>query len=75
MQRSSDIALIFLRMIVAGDIDKAFDLYVDMAGKHHNVFTPAGFPALRDGMKEAHVKFPKKQFVVLHVIGEDDMGL
>ncbi len=63
----------FLQMIVAGDIDQAYEKYVDMSGKHHNVFTPAGFPALQQGMKEAHVQFPNKQFTIQHIVASDDL--
>ncbi len=63
----------FLEMVVAGDIEKAFEKYVDMNGKHHNPFTPAGFPALRKGMKENDVQFPHKKFEIQHVLGDGDL--
>ena len=36
-------AVEFLQMVVAGDIEKAYEKHVDMTGKHHNSFCPAGF--------------------------------
>jgi predicted SnoaL-like aldol condensation-catalyzing enzyme len=66
-------AVDFLTMIIAGDIDAAYEKYVDMEGKHHNVFTLAGFSALRDGMKEAHIKFPHKQFIIQHTLQDEDL--
>ncbi len=66
-------AVDFLEMVIAGKIDEAYEKYVDTKGKHHNIFTPAGLAALRDGMKDAEGKFPHKQFVIQHVIAEGDL--
>lgn len=63
----------FLQLVIAGKINEAYDKYVDMSGKHHNVFTPAGFAALRDGMKENENKFPNKHFKIHHVLGDGDL--
>jgi predicted SnoaL-like aldol condensation-catalyzing enzyme len=65
-------AVDFLQMVVAGDIEKAYEKYVDMKGKHHNSFTPAGFPALQKGMLENHAQFPDKKITIQHVVGEGD---
>src|SRR5437870_4322947 len=73
MDPNKESAVQFLQMIVAGDIDAAYDKYIDMKGRHHNVFTPVGMPALRQGMKDAHTKFPNKQFVIQHVLGDEDL--
>jgi len=66
-------AAAFLKKVIAGDIDEAYETYIDMQGRHHNSFTAAGFPALKEGMKEAHIKFPNKQFDIQHVIGDEDL--
>ena len=66
-------AIKFLRLVVKGDIEEAYEKYVDMKGKHHNAFFPAGFPALQKAMIESHVKFPKKQFLMKNVLGDDDL--
>ena len=66
-------AVDFLEMIIAGKIDEAYEKYVDMSGKHHNLFTPTGLEALREGMKGADKQFPDATFVVQHVLGDGDL--
>ena len=66
-------AVDFLQLVIAGNIDQAYQTYVDMNGKHHNVYFSAGFATLRDAMKENHVKFPKKTFTIKNVFGEGDL--
>jgi predicted SnoaL-like aldol condensation-catalyzing enzyme len=63
-------AVAFLQMVVSGDIEKAFEKYVDMGGKHHNSFCPAGFEGLKKGMIENDTQFPNKNFMVKHVLGD-----
>lgn len=55
-------ALDFLNTVVKGDIDEAYEKYVDMAGKHHNIYYPAGFAVLKQGMKDSEKEFPNKKF-------------
>ena len=50
-------------LVVMGSIDKAYEKNVDMQGKHHNPFFPAGFPELRKTMIENHVQFFNKDRV------------
>jgi predicted SnoaL-like aldol condensation-catalyzing enzyme len=59
-------------MVVAGDIEKAFEKYVDMGGKHHNSFCPAGMVALKKGMMENETQFPNKKLKVKHILGDGD---
>jgi len=66
-------ALQFLELVAAGNIDDAYRQYVASQGKHHNPFFRAGFPALREGMKENTVQFPDMQLTVKHVIGDGDL--
>lgn len=66
-------AVHFLQLVVTGRIEEAYKKYVDMNGKHHNPFFPAGFPALQKAMAENHVQFPNKELNVKNVIGEDDL--
>ncbi|MBI1743628.1 hypothetical protein HYR54_11280 [Candidatus Acetothermia bacterium] len=54
------VAVKFLQLVVAGQIDEVYRKYVDLRGKHHNPFFPAGFPALQKAMIENHVQFPSK---------------
>ncbi len=73
MNPNKNSAVEFLQMVIAGDIDAAYEKYVDMQGTHHNVHTPAGFEALRTGMKEAHLQFPQKQFTIEQVLGDENL--
>jgi predicted SnoaL-like aldol condensation-catalyzing enzyme len=66
-------AIDFLQMVIAGDIEKAFEKHVSMTGKHHNLFTPAGFPALCKGMSENDAQFPHKKFAIKHTLEEGDL--
>ncbi len=66
-------AVTFLQLVVDGKIDEAYQNYATVGGVHHNTFTPAGFPALQKGMKDADVKFPNKRFSIKHVLKEGDL--
>mgnify|MGYP001559091538 CR=1 FL=1 len=59
-----------MKLVVAGKIDEAYRKYVDIHGKHHNPFFPAGFPALQKAMIENHVQFPSKQLTVKNVLSD-----
>ncbi|MEN9626346.1 MAG: hypothetical protein RL557_674 [archaeon] len=65
-------ALDFLQMIVEGNIDQAYEKYVDMSGKHHNAYFPAGFHSLKKAMKENHKQFPHKQLAMKHALADGD---
>jgi predicted SnoaL-like aldol condensation-catalyzing enzyme len=73
MENNKQIAKHFLELVITGKIDEAYEKYVDMKGKHHNMFFPSGFHALRDAMKENHVKFPNKQFVIKNALCEGEL--
>ncbi len=66
-------AVDFLQLVVAGRIEEAYQTHVDMQGKHHNPYFPAGFAALQQAMTEAHVQYPDKQFTIHHVLGDGDL--
>jgi predicted SnoaL-like aldol condensation-catalyzing enzyme len=68
-----DSAVDFLQLVVAGRIDEAYGNYVDMDGKHHNPFSPPGFPALQKAMIENHIQFPAKQISVKNVVSDGDL--
>ncbi len=72
-QARKQAAVKFLQLVVAGRIDEAYQKYVDMQGKHHNPFFPAGFPALKKAIIENHVQFPNKQLSVKNVLGDGDL--
>ena len=66
-------AVQFLQMVVAGDIEEAYRKCVDMKGKHHNFYFPAGFLALQKAMIENHDQFPNKQLLVKNVLEDGDL--
>ncbi len=68
-----DIAIQFLKLVVAGRIDEAYQRFIDMAGIHHNPRFPAGFQALKKAMIENHTQFPDKRIIVKHALAEGDM--
>jgi predicted SnoaL-like aldol condensation-catalyzing enzyme len=70
---NKDKAIHFLELIIAGDINRAYDLYVDAEGKHHNMYTPAGFGNLQEGMQTAEEQTPNKQFRIKNVFGSNEL--
>ena len=73
IQARKQAAVQFLQLVVAGRIDEAYQKHVDMLGKHHNPFFPAGFPALQKAMIENHVQYPNKQLTIKNVLGDGDL--
>jgi predicted SnoaL-like aldol condensation-catalyzing enzyme len=72
-QNLKEAAVRFLELVVAGRIDDAYRDYVDMGGKHHNVYFEAGFPALKKAMIEDHAANPGKRLMVRNVVGDGDL--
>jgi len=70
---TKEIAVNFLELVVAGNIDEAYERYVDMQGKHHNPYFPAGLSALKEAMKENHEQFPNKVIDIKHVLAEGSL--
>ncbi len=66
-------AVQFLKLVVAGTIDEAYERFVDMHGRHHNTFFAAGFLALREAMKENHDQFPNKQLTIKNTLCDGDL--
>lgn len=73
MRTNKEIAVQFLELVIASKIDEAYAEYVDMSGKHHNAYYPAGYETLREAMKENDAQFPNKELSVKHIIGDGDM--
>lgn len=73
LQGMKDSAVDFLRLVVAGRIDEAYSKYVDMRGRHHNVYYPGDFKALMQGMIDNHSQFPYKQITVKNVLADGDL--
>ena len=63
----------FLQLVVAGQIDEAYQKHVDLNGKHHNPLFAEGFPALKKAMIENHVQFPNKQLLVKNVLSDGEL--
>lgn len=66
-------AIEFLQMVVKGNIDKAYEKFVDSKGIHHNIYFEAGFNALKQAMKDNHTQFPNKTFDVIQTVSENDL--
>ena len=69
---NKEAALEFLRLVAAGEIDRAYDTYVATGMRHHNAYFPAGADALREAMTAAHVQQPGKIFEVKQAIADSD---
>jgi predicted SnoaL-like aldol condensation-catalyzing enzyme len=67
-----DAVLAFLRLVVAGDIRKGYDMYIHPDFRHHNAYYKGDKESLMVGMEENHVQFPAKAFDVKRVIEEGD---
>jgi predicted SnoaL-like aldol condensation-catalyzing enzyme len=66
-------AVAFLRLVIAGRIEEAYQKHVAMNGKHHSPYFNAGFPALKQAMIENHTQSPNKQLTVKHVLGDGNL--
>ncbi len=66
-------AVQFLKLVTSGNIDEAYRKYVDMNGKHHNCYFPAGLSVLKQAMIENNAQFPSKKFDIKNVLGDGDM--
>ncbi len=72
-QANKETAVDFLHLAIAGEIDEAYSSYVNMRGKHHNMYYSADFSSLKQGMIDNHAQFPNKRLMVKNVVGEGDM--
>lgn len=66
-------AVQFLEFAQAGQIDEAYQNFVDMQGAHHNLSFRSGFPALKQAMIEDQAQFPNKQVSVKNARAEGDL--
>jgi predicted SnoaL-like aldol condensation-catalyzing enzyme len=73
IQTQKERAVDFLNLVVAGNIDEAYDSYVNMHGRHHNVYYAADFASLKKGMLENHAQFPNKRLMVKNVLGDGNL--
>lgn len=70
---NTEIAQSFLKTIMAGEIEEAFEKYISADFKHHNAYTPAGSEALKAGMKQSGSQFPQKIFEIKHLTSEGNI--
>lgn len=54
----------FLKLIDKGKVAEAYAECVDMKGKHHNFFFPAGFIDLQKAMQESYEEFPHMKLFI-----------
>ncbi len=73
IQTQKERAVDFLQLVVAGNIEEAYNTYVNMHGKHHNMYYSADFASLKEGMIENHTQFPNKRFMVKNVLGDGSL--
>ncbi|MBT31372.1 MAG: polyketide cyclase [Thalassobius sp.] len=66
-------AIEFLELIIKGEIDEAFEGFVNYSGKHHNTYFKAGFESLKYAMKQNHSIFPDKQFEIKLATAEGEL--
>lgn len=71
---NKDSAVEFITLLIEGQIDEAYDSYVDMKkGKHHNLYFSRGFQALKDAMKADYEQVPDKKLTIMNIIGDNDL--
>ena len=70
---NKDVALDFLRLIIAGRVNLAYTKHVGEGFRHHNPYFPGDADALREGMQDSENENPGKLFEVKHAIAEGDL--
>jgi predicted SnoaL-like aldol condensation-catalyzing enzyme len=73
IQAHKEQAVDFLQLVVAGNIDEAYENYVNMHGRHHNVYFSGEFSSLKRGMMEDQAQYPNKRLMVKNVLGDGDL--
>jgi predicted SnoaL-like aldol condensation-catalyzing enzyme len=73
LQTQKERAMDFLQLVIAGNIDEAYDSYVNMHGVHHNMYFSSEFVSLKKGMKENHAQFPNKRLMVKNVLADGNL--
>ena len=72
-QSRKESAVQFLQLVVSGHVDEAYQRFVDMHGKHHNPYFPAGLPSLKKAMSDDNVQSPTKKLTVKNVLGDGNL--
>lgn len=63
-----EIAVRFLELAAAGEVDEAYSNYTAPNFKHHNPYYAGDATSLEEGMRESAIETPNKAFDVQHVI-------
>lgn len=63
----------FLRQAATGDVQRAFDAYVDTGFRHHNPYFRGDAKSLAAAMQENAAEHPDKILEIEHVIEEGDL--
>ncbi|MBJ9722908.1 nuclear transport factor 2 family protein [Acinetobacter calcoaceticus] len=63
-----EIAVRFLELAAAGEVDEAYSNYTAPNFKHHNPYYAGDATSLKEGMRESAIETPNKAFDVQHVI-------
>ena len=67
------IAVRFLELAAAGEVDEAYSNYTASNFKHHNPCYAGDVTSLKEGMRESAIETPNKVFDVQHVIEDGDL--
>jgi predicted SnoaL-like aldol condensation-catalyzing enzyme len=73
IQTQREYAVDFLNLLVSGNINEAYESYVNMRGRHHNVYYASDFLSLKQGMIENQAQFPNKRLMVKNVLGDGNL--
>lgn len=63
-----EIAVRFLELAAAGEVDEAYGNYTTPNFKHHNPYYAGDKTSLKEGMRESAIETPNKVLEVQHVI-------
>ncbi|NLH03003.1 nuclear transport factor 2 family protein [Acinetobacter baumannii] len=63
-----EIAVRFLELAAAGEVDEAYGNYTAPNFKHHNPYYASDKTSLKEGMRESAIETPNKVLEVQHVI-------
>ncbi|EJB8434473.1 ester cyclase [Acinetobacter baumannii] len=63
-----EIAVRFLELAAAGEVDEAYGNYTAPNFKHHNPYYAGDKTSLKEGMRESAIETPNKVLEVQHVI-------
>ena len=67
------IAVRFLELAAAGEVDEAYSNYTAPNFKHHNPYYAGDANSLKEGMRESAAETPNKFFEVQHVIEDGNL--